>query len=201
MEKIGLTRDDLATFGIESAPAREQAIALRLKPRLEAMALRFAAPLSKFAGRPLSAALELPQGGLAGAAGVLFFTSGEPACSSPQFRFALSRGGAHARLVIEREAPGRQALAKKLAKSATALARELSGTDLRSYDGWDGRGLPAPASANEAPFWREVAERLGREAGRLDLGVGWPEARAVLLSYEDLLPAWRSLVPLYKRLV
>ena len=114
--------------------------------------------------------------------------------------FCLTRGGVHARLAVANSVSNRATLAKQLTKAASAVAKELSGTEIRRYDEWDGRGIPAPGDTGKAAFWKEVAEHLGRERGQLDVGIGWPEARAVLLSYEDLLPAFRALLPLYRRL-
>lgn len=201
MERIGLTRDDLAIFGMASAPARARAAEERLRPRLEQVALRCAAPLSRLVGQPVSAAVDVPAEGAPGPATVTFFVAVEAlAPPGPQFRFVISRGGVHARVSLSCQSPGRDALARKFARGATALARELAGNDVRCYDTWDGSGLPAPGTSDKAPFWREVAERLGRATGRLDVGMAWPEARAVLLSYEDLLPAFRTLSPVYRRL-
>jgi uncharacterized protein YktB (UPF0637 family) len=199
MERLGFTRDDLAVFGVESREVREQTLNGRLRPRLEEIAYRFASPLSRLAGKPLVAVITLPQEASQRAqATASFVPEGGDATSTPYFTFVLTRGGVHARLIIERQHVGRELLAKRLTKAATTLARELGDADLRCYDEWDGRGVPSPSVEKRAPFWRQLAARLVGEPGKLDIGLGWPEARAVLLSYEDLLPAYRNLVPLYK---
>ena len=199
MERIGFTRDDMATFGVESPDDRLKLFNDRLRPRLEGVAFRFATPLSRLAGQPFSAAITLPDSVAPRAqVAATFILTGKDQRAGPYFAFGVNRGGVHARLIIERETMDRERFAKRLNKSAVALAKELAGSDLRCYDDWTGRGLPAPGMPEKAAFWRDVAGRLAREAGSLDIGMGWPEARAVLLSYEDLLPAYRSLLPVYR---
>lgn len=201
MERIGFTRDDLASFGVEPEVERWRTVDERLRPKLEEIAYRFAAPLSRLAGRPLGAVLRMPDADRPGSqARVTFQTVGGDEVAEPFFAFAITRGGVHARLVIARENAERARFAKTLGRSATVLARELSGSGLRCYDEWDGRGVPPLGETGRAPFWKDVAGRLARDGGSLDLGVGWPEARAVLLSYEDLVPAYRALLPVFKRL-
>lgn len=195
MERLGFTRDDLAIFGIEEDGTREEQLRERMAPRLDTIAQRFSAPLSRLVGRSHAPSVILGPP----SASVFFLpVEGSPA-DGPRFAIAVTRGGVHVRVLLER-CDGREALARRLSKSAVALSRELGDKDLRCYDDWDGRGIPPPAPSREPAFWREVSARLAR-AGGLDIGVGWPEARAVLLSFEDLLPACRSLLPLYKRLV
>lgn len=199
MEKLGLTRDDLAAFGADSATERARRVDERLRSPLAVIAGRFLAPLSKLAGQPFAATVTLPEPTATRPEAAIVFRPLEGP-GGPHFTLSITRGGVHVRLVVEREAPGRDRLAKALSRAAAALAKDYGDTELRCYDVWDGRGLPAPDAAGRAPFWKEVAARLGRDEGALDVGVGWPEARAVLLAYEDLLPAFRALSPLYRRL-
>jgi len=199
MEKLGFTRDDMAVFGVESTETRQKILRDRLRPRLESIAYRFTPPLSRLAGEPLAAVITLPEeAGPHAEATAAFVRVGGDVASVPYFSFVITRGGVHARLIIERQMDGRDQVARRLSKAATALAREFGDVELRCYDDWNGLGIPAPSSAAKAPFWRDVAVRLAKQAGRLDVGLGWPEARAVLLAYEDLLPAYRTLVPLYR---
>jgi uncharacterized protein YktB (UPF0637 family) len=201
MEKLGFTRDDLALFGMQALEERDRLLKEKLRPRLEDIAYRFASPLSRLTGHSLAAVVHTPVVGREPCqAAALFLPSGSDGENSPHFAFGISRGGVHVRLAVRNGAPDREAVAKRLAKGAAALAKEFSGTELRRYDVWDGRGIPAPSDAGKSPFWKDVAEHFARQNGQLDLGLGWPEARAVLLSYEDLLPAFRSLIPLYRRL-
>ncbi len=200
MEKLGFVRSDLAVFGAEPAEARHTMAREVLRPRLEAIAYRFAPPLSRLVGKSLSAVITLPDDDSPRLeATASFVETGGGVSSVPCLSLVVTRGGVHARLMIERDVPGRDVLAKRLTKASAALAKEYGDVDLRCYDDWNGLGIPEPASAARAPFWREVAARLGRDAGRLDVGLGWPESRAVLLAYEDLLPAYRRLQPLYRR--
>lgn len=195
MEKLGFTRDDLALFGIEEDDARNERVREELGPRLDAIANRVAAPLSKLAGHRLSATVEVRDAPRPGCEVSIVFASES---GRPVLTLGLSRGGMHARLVIERDTPNREEAAKKLRRAATSLAKQLDGIELRRYDDWDHRVLPTPTAHDGASFWRELAERLARDSGKLDVGVGWPEAKAVGLVYEDLLPAFRRLMPLYK---
>lgn len=199
MESLGFTREDMAVFGTESVEKRHQGARERLRPRLETIAYRFAPPLSRLAGEQLSVVIALPEEGTRQAeATASFVKTGGAVDSVPYFSLVVTRGGVHARLIIERAVLGREEIARRLTKAATSLGKEVGDLELRCYDDWDGSGIPAPNSAAKAPFWKDVASRLARQAGRLDLGLGWPEARAVLLSYEDLLPAYRRLVPIYR---
>jgi uncharacterized protein YktB (UPF0637 family) len=199
MENLGFTREDMAVFGTDSLEKRRLGAQDRLRPRLEAIAYRFAPPLSRLAGENLSAVITLPdEGGERQEATASFVKTGGGVDSAPYFSFVVTRGGVHARLIIERAVTGREEIARRLTKAAGPLSREIGDQELRCYDDWDGRGIPASSSASKPPFWKEVAARLGKQTGRLDLGLGWPEARAVLLSYEDLVPAFRRLVPIYR---
>lgn len=201
MEKLGFTREDLAVFGIDSIEKRETVLREQLRPRLEGIAYRFAPALSRLAGAHLSAVIQMEhEAGPQARAVASFIRTGGDRISDPYFSFVVTRGGVHARLVVERQFVDRTAVAVKLAKAATALAKDFRDVDLRCYDDWDGYGIPALTSASKAPFWKEVAERLGKSTGSLDIGAGWPEARAVLLSHEDLLPTYRTLIPLYRRI-
>jgi uncharacterized protein YktB (UPF0637 family) len=201
MEKLGFTREDLAVFGIDSIEKREAVVREHLRPRLEAIAYRFAPALSRLAGVELSAVIQVEhEAGPRARAIASFIRTGGDRISEPYFSFVVTRGGVHARLVVERQFVNRAAIAARLSRAATAIAKEFRDVDLRCYDDWDGYGIPALTSASKAPFWKEVAERLGKASGSLDIGAGWPEARAVLLSHEDLLPTYRTLLPLYRRI-
>jgi uncharacterized protein YktB (UPF0637 family) len=201
MEKLGFTREDLAVFGIDSLEKREAVLREHLRPRLENIAYRFAPALSRIAGIELSVVIQVDNAsGPRAKAIASFIRTGGDRISDPYFSFVLTRGGVHARLVVERQFVNREAVAAKLARAAAALAKDFRDVDLRCYDDWDGYGIPALTSASKAPFWKEVAGRLGKSTGSLDIGAGWPEARAVLLSHEDLLPTYRTLIPLYRRI-
>jgi uncharacterized protein YktB (UPF0637 family) len=202
MEKLGFTRDDLALFGMQSIDDRDRILNERIRPRLEEIAYRFTSPLSRLTGQALAAVVQAPCTGRGPSqAAALFVLEGADGLSAPHFRFGLSRGGIYIRLVFGNETPGRDSAAKALSKGTTAIAREFSGAELRRFDEWDGRGIPVASDAGKPPFWKDVAEHFARPAGALDVGIGWPEARAVLLSYEDLLPAFRTLLPLYRKLM
>lgn len=200
MERIGFTREDLATFGIEEDELRVERVRDRVAPLLETVASRVSPALSRLCGVPLDQSIVLhDQPDKVDEAEIVFSPGGST--PRPAFAISVSRGGIHARLVIQADTPGRDEAAKKLKRAAATLARELSGADLRSYSDWDRRGIPAPAALEGAPFWREAAQRLARDSGGLDIGIAWPEAKAVVLTYEDLLPAFRRLMPLYRALL
>src|SRR4051812_9012164 len=108
MERLGFTREDMAVFGSSSAEKRLQGANDRLRPRLEAIAYRFASPLSHLAGEQLSAVITLPDEGARREEATASFVKGGGAVDSvPYFSLVVTRGGVHARLIIERAVLGR----------------------------------------------------------------------------------------------
>lgn len=194
--RLGFTRNDLALFGIEEDLDRKQRVREEFEPRLQVIAEKVLAPLSRIVGQKLS--LDFSEGKQSSRPGgeVSVVFSGDS--GKPAFWLGLSRAGVHARLVVQGDAPGRKELAKKLSKAAVALSKELEGFEIRRYDDWDHRLLPRPNVSAGPRFWRELAEDLARDSGSLDVGVGWPESRATALSYADLIPAFRRLMPLFR---
>jgi uncharacterized protein YktB (UPF0637 family) len=113
------------------------------------------------------------------------------------FGLVVSRGGLHTRIVVKDEAPDRPQMAKLLLDRADALAKVFGKQTVARYDRWDYAGIPEFTKPT-ADFWQKVAEALAKKTGGLDVGVGWPAARAVKLTNKQVLEAFAALLPLYE---
>ncbi len=109
----------------------------------------------------------------------------------------ISGAGLHARAVVKSEADSRGAMAAGLSKNASELARAFRGTRLSRYDNWDFQRLPLGLVA-DSDLLRELASRLQKKTGGIDVGFGWNVKESLKLERAELLDAFRELEPLYR---
>ena len=200
MANIGFTREDFEVFGIPTFPERMQGIKERVRPKLTALgedlqpALKRLAKsdvfphVAKHARRTVNPPPET---------WVAFGPSARGYKKYGYFGLVLSRGGLHARIVVKDEAPDRTQMAKVLLDRADVLAKVFAQQTVARYDRWEYTGFPALVKPT-ADFWQSVAEALAKKTGGLDVGFGWPVARAVKLTDKQVLEAFESLLPLYE---
>jgi uncharacterized protein YktB (UPF0637 family) len=200
MTTIGFTRDDFEVFGIPTFAERMQAIKNRVRPQLIALGETLQPALddltkhevfphvAKHARRTVNPPPET---------WVAFGPSARGYKKYGYFGLVISRGGLHTRIVVKDEAEHRSRMANMLMDRAEALARLFRTQQVARYDRWDFTGIPAMVKPT-ADFWKGVAEALARKTGGLDVGYGWPVARAVKLTEQDVLEAFEALAPLYE---
>jgi uncharacterized protein YktB (UPF0637 family) len=193
-------RDDFEAFGIPTFPERMQAIKERVRPKLAALGGQLQASLNdlvrsevyphvaKHARRTVNPPPET---------WVAFGPSARGYKKYGYFGLVVSRGGLHTRIVVKDEAENRARMATLLMDRASALAKVFAKQELARYDRWDYQGLPVLITPT-ADFWKSVAETLAKKTGGLDVGFGWPTARATKLSERQMLAAFDSLLPLYE---
>ena len=109
----------------------------------------------------------------------------------------ISKAGLHARAVVKSEADSRGAMAAGLNKKAFELARAFSGTRLSRYDNWDFQRLPQGLAA-DGELFQDLARRLQKKTGGIDVGFGWNVKESLRLDRAELLDAFRELEPLYR---
>jgi hypothetical protein len=205
-DRLGFSQDDFAVFALPGFAVRMAAIRERLRPRLEALGDRIAPEVSRLVGTDHFAHVARHQRRTVTPPAETWVALGPSPRGYkmfPHLLVAVSRGGLHARATVRNEcgARPRMAMAAMIAQQAPQLGRTLGRVEVRSYDRWDTEGFPEQAEPGEPEFWREIAARLALKGGLLDLGVGWPAARAPGLTLGDVVPAFRALLPLYKRLL
>lgn len=200
MANIGFTREDFAVFGIPTFPERMQGIKERVRPKLTALgddlqpALKTLAKSDVFphvaqhARRTVNPPPET---------WVAFGPSARGYKKYGYFGLVVSHGGLHTRIVVKDEAPDRPHMAKVLIDRADVLAKVFAEHTVARYDRWNYVGLPELTKPT-AEFWQGVAEVLTKKTGGLDVGVGWPVARAVKLTAKQVAEAFASLLPLYE---
>jgi uncharacterized protein YktB (UPF0637 family) len=200
MAIIGFTREDFEVFGIPTFPERMQAIKERVRPKLTTLGKDLQPALQKLANSEVFPHVAKharrtvhppPE------TWVAFGPSGRGYKKYGYFGLVVSRGGLHTRIVVKDEAPDRQHMAKLLLDRAEALAKVFANQTVARYDRWNFHGLPELVKPRP-DFWQGVAETLAKKTGGLDVGLGWPEARAVKLTEKHVLEAFESLLPLYE---
>jgi uncharacterized protein YktB (UPF0637 family) len=200
MATIGFTREDFEVFGIPTFPERMQGIKERVRPKLTALGEGLQPALNKLAksavfphvARHARRTVNPPP-----ETWVAFGPSARGYKKCGYFGLVVSRGGLHTRIVVKDEAPDRPQMAKVLIDRAAALAKVFAKQTVARYDRWDYVGLPELAKPT-ADFWKGVADVLAKKTGGLDIGVGWPVARALKLTDKQVLEAFASLLPLYE---
>jgi uncharacterized protein YktB (UPF0637 family) len=200
MATIGFTREDFEVFGIPTFPERMQGIKERVRPKLTALGEDLQPALKKLArsdvfphvAKHARRTVNPPP-----ETWVAFGPSARGYKKYGYFGLVVSRGGLHTRIVVKDEAPDRPQMAKVLMDRAAALAKVFAKQTVARYDRWDFAGIPE-FTKPAADFWKEVAETLAKKTGGLDIGVGWPVARALKLTDKQLLEAFAALLPLYE---
>lgn len=109
----------------------------------------------------------------------------------------ISGAGLHARVVVKSEADRRGAMAAGLIKNLSELVRAFRGTRLIRYDNWDFHRLPQGLVA-DSDLFKELAGRLQKKTGGIDVGFGWNVRESLRLERAELLDAFRELEPLYR---
>jgi uncharacterized protein YktB (UPF0637 family) len=204
LDRLGFSAEDFAVFGISGFASRMQAIRERLSPRLYAVGERLAPEVSRLCGRdhyPHVARHQRRSVSPPPETWVALGPSMRGYKMFPHLLLTVSRGGLHARATVRNECDTRARLAALVSKQAGQLGRTLARVDVRRYDAWDPEAFPEACDAAEPEFWKAVAARLALKGGLLDVGVGWPASRAPGLTVGDVVPAFRALLPLYKRLL
>jgi uncharacterized protein YktB (UPF0637 family) len=200
MANIGFTPVDFEVFRIPTFPERMQGIKERVRPKLIALGEELRPALEKLAKSDVFAHVAMharrtvnppPE------TWVAFGPSARGYKKYGHFGLVVSRGGLHTRIVVKDEAPDRPQMAQLLLDRADALAAVFGQQTVARYDRWDYAGVPE-LSKPTADFWRKVAEGLAKKTGGMDVGVGWPVARAVKLTDKRVLEAFAALLPLYE---
>lgn len=197
---VGFSRSDFATFRIEGFDERMAEIYARVRPRLvklgELLApelarrlhLEFFPHVAKHARRTVNPPPET---------WAAFGPSARGYKRYGYLALCVSSAGLHARAVVKPEADHRGEMARALEKRASELARSFKGAPLARYEKWDFAHLPAPARPSEELF-ADLAQKLGRKVGGLDVGFGWNKEQAARLDRGELIDAFAELEPLYR---
>ena len=200
MATIGFTRDDFEVFGIPTFQERMEAIKAHVRPRLIEIGKQLHPALNdldqgevfqhvaKYARRTVNPPPET---------WVAFGPSARGYKKFGYFGLVISGGGLHTRIVVKDEAENRPRMAKMLVDRAKALAEVFGKRELARYDRWDFAGMPEMVKPTAA-FWKGVAEALAKKTGGLDVGFGWPAARAVKLTDKHVREAFETLAPVYE---
>ena len=200
MANIGFTREDFEIFGIPTFPERMKSIKEHVRPKLIALGEELQPGLKKLAKNDVFPHVAMhirrtvnppPE------TWVAFGPSARGYKKYGYFGLVISRGGLHTRIVVKDEAPDRPQMAKLLLDRADVLAKVFGTHSVARYDRWDYAGIPELTKPT-AGFWQKVAEGLVKKTGGLDVGVGWPAARAVKLTDKQVLQAFAALLPLYE---
>ena len=200
MARVGFSRGDFEVFSIPGFSARMQKIYLGVTPRLRRLGVELAPELT----RRLHVEL-FPH-----AAQHRRRTSDPPSESwiawgpsragykrSAYLALFISSVGLHARLVVNSDAEGRDAMAWALATNIAELEKSFRGTRIQRYEEWDFRKMPAQATAGR-DFFISLADALNEKTGAIDVGFGWPVRDAITLDRAELLDAFGELAPLYR---
>ena len=200
MATITFAKVDFEAFGIPTFSERMQAIKERVRPKLAAFGGQLQPALNelvrtevyphvaKHARRTVHPPPET---------WVAFGPSARGYKKYGHFALVVSRGGLHTRIVVKDEGENRSHMATLLMDRASALAKVFAKQELARYDRWDYQDLPALVKPT-ADFWKSVAETLAKKTGGLDVGFGWPPARAIKLNERQVLEAFDALLPLYE---
>jgi uncharacterized protein YktB (UPF0637 family) len=200
MASIGFSCEDFEVFDIPTFPDRMQGIKEHVRPKLTTLGEDLQPALKKLVNSevfPHVAKHARRTVNPPPETWVAFGPSARGYKKYGHFGLVISRGGLHARVVVKDEALDRPQMAKLLTDRADALAKVFAKQTVARYDRWDYKNLPAVAQPT-ADFWREVAEGLARKTGGLDVGIGWPVARALKLNEQQIVAAFAALLPLYE---
>jgi uncharacterized protein YktB (UPF0637 family) len=200
MANIGFTRADFEVFDIPTFPERMQGIKEHVRPKLIALGKDLQPALTTLAGNDVFPHVALHARRTVNPPPETWVAFGPSARGYKKYGYfglVVSRGGLHARIVVKDEAPERPQMAKLLVDRADVLARVFAKHSMARYDRWDYAGIPEVAKPT-ADFWQQVAEGLRKKTGGLDVGLGWPAARALKLTDKQVLQAFATLLPLYE---
>jgi uncharacterized protein YktB (UPF0637 family) len=200
MALIKFTREDFEVFGIPTFPERMQAIKERVRPKLTALGGQLQPALNALVQNEVHPHIAKHVRRTVNPPPETWVAFGPSARGYKKFGYfgvVVSRGGLHTRIVVKDEAENRPQMAMLLMDRASALAKVFAKQPLARYDRWDYTAMPELVKPT-ADFWKNVAETLANKTGGLDVGLGWPAARAAKLSERQMLEAFASLLPLYE---
>ncbi len=200
MATLGFTRADFGVFKVEGFDDRMQQIYARVRPRLlrlggelapelaRTLHMEFFPHVARHARRTVNPPPET---------WAAFGPSPRGYKRYGYLALCISGSGIHARAVVKSEADRRPEMARGIEKKAGALSRSFRAAPLARYDRWDFAQLPRREAISDE-FWSEVAQRLTKKTGALDVGFGWSVDEALRVDRAEVLEAFRELEPLYR---
>lgn len=201
VHKIIWSRQDLDVFSIGGFSERMNAIRIGVQPKLAAVGARLSEPLSRFAGEPLYPHVAKHMRRTVNPPAETWVAWGPSQRGYKKyccFMFAVSLNAVHARLVVKNEALDRAGQAARLLAASKLLVKEVAGSAIRNYFGWDMLTLPQVEQKDEE-FWKRCAGKLTLKSGSLDLGIAFEaDSSGVELDESELVAAFEALAPIYR---
>jgi uncharacterized protein YktB (UPF0637 family) len=199
---LGFSRGDFEVFSIPGFSARMQKIFELETPRLNRLGVELAPELARAMREQSFAHSAQHRRRTAAPPGETWIAWGPSRAGYKRFAYValfISGAGLHARLVVNPEAEGRDAMAQALVIRSAELGKSFRGTKIQRYENWDYLKTPAPAPASR-DFFLNLADALSRKSGSIDVGFGWTVRDALRLDRAEVLDAFSELAPLYRAL-